>query len=176
MASAYRPRERASRHVGLAGGATGAATATARGETERTAGGVAGGSAEPAGDGAGSGDAIASDSSSAEGASPPHVAWNVSPVETLWGCVRSHPDTRTLPSISAIMNARRDGSQATSNRVPVTRTSNGPASTLQRVFPRWTISACNVPASSATRPPVSVTSTTRARADGSRRTRDPSEK
>ena len=89
----------------------------------------------------------------------------------------SGPRTTTLPSIIPSTSTSRVGSQATSNVVPTTRISNGPACTFHDVASlACTTFARTEPPSSTTRAPSSSTSVTRARVCGASVMRVPSEK
>src|SRR5262245_49943185 len=83
----------------------------------------------------------------------------------------------TEPSFISRSNVSVSGSQLASKDVPVTRTSNGPAWTAQRVSrPACTTAACSLPRSMSTSAPRGLVSVTRIRVPGASVNSVPSEK
>ena len=74
---------------------------------------------------------------------------NVSPARTARSGPSTDPEMATLPSLTETENSSDSALQRTSKRVPVTRTTSGPAITRQALEPECTTSAWRLPFSSA---------------------------
>ncbi len=104
------------------------------------------------------------------------VAWNLCPARTTMGPSVSGLRTSTEPSRSRRSISSASGSQRRSKRVPMTRTSNGPATNVQCDILWWATCEIAPPFSSSTRAPVAYVASTRIRVPASARTSEPSEK